>query len=100
MKDWYDGLQKNLRTKFGSVDKKIEDAEENIRSLGTDKQDKLIPGENISITNNENGKPIISAIIDTSLYIMVSSLDDVAYPNPNKIYLLETTDQNGDTIHE
>lgn len=100
MKDWYDGLQKNLRTKFGNVDKKIEDTEENIRSLGTDKQDKLIPGENISITNNENGKPIISAIIDTSLYIMVSSLDDVAYPNPNKIYLLETTDQNGDTIHE
>ena len=100
LKNWYDGLQKNLRTKFGSVDKKIEDAEENIRSLDTDKQDKLIPGENISITNNENGKPIISAIIDTSLYIMVSSLDDVAYPNPNKIYLLETTDQNGDTIHE
>jgi hypothetical protein len=100
LKDWYDGLKINLRTKFGSVDKKIEDAEENIRDLGTDKQDKLIPGENISITNNKNGKPIISAIIDTSLYIMVSSLDDVAYPNPNKIYLLETTDQNGDTIHE
>ena len=100
MKNWYDGLQTNLRTKFKSVDDSIEDIEEDIRDLGTDKQDKLIPGENISITNNENGKPIISAIIDTSLYIMVSSLDDVTYPNPNKIYLLETTDQNGDAIHE
>ena len=100
LKDWYDGLQTNLRTKFKSVDKSIEDIKEDIRNIGTDKQDKLIPGENISITNNKNGKPIISAIVDTSLYIMVSSLDDVTYPNPNKIYLLETTDQNGDTIHE
>lgn len=57
------------------------------------KQDKLTAGDGISIENN-----VISSTLDTNVFLIVNSLENVSTPNENKIYLLETV-ENGETVY-
>lgn len=95
LKDWFDNAVSAINRNARNAADDIASLEENYIELARDKQNKLIAGENIRIKNN-----IISAVVDVDLYIMTQSLDSVENPNPNKIYLLETTDQDGKVVYQ
>lgn len=56
------------------------------------KQDNLIGRRGIDITGN-----IISCTLDTSVYVIIKSIDSVVDPNPNKIYILESEQEGNIT---
>ena len=60
------------------------------------KQDKLTAGYGINISD----KNVISSTVDTEVYVIVSDLQSVEEPNPNKIYLLETPDGHGSVTYQ
>ena len=95
LKDWFDNAISAINRNARNAADDIASLEESYTELARDKQNKLTAGENIRIKNN-----IISAVIDVDLYIMTQSLDSVENPNPNKIYLLETTDQDGKVVYQ
>ena len=95
LKDWFDNAISAIDRNARNTADDIASLEESYTELARDKQNKLIAGENIRIKNN-----IISAVVDVDLYIMTQSLDNVENPNPNKIYLLETTDQDGKVVYQ
>lgn len=57
------------------------------------KQDTLTPGLGISIINN-----VISSTLDTDVFVITDSLVDITNPSPNKVYLVETT-QNDELVY-
>ena len=59
------------------------------------KQNKLTAVSPVYIDNNNR----IGVNIDNKLYIIVDDLQTVQDPNPDKIYLLETSDENQNTIY-
>lgn len=95
LKDWFDSTIRTINRSIQSNTSSINSLNDNYINLARDKQNKLIAGENIRIKDN-----IISAVVDTDLYIITQSLDGIENPNPNKIYLLETVDQDNKTIYQ
>ena len=95
LKDWFDNAISAINRNARNAADDIASLEESYTELARDKQNKLTAGENIRIKNN-----VISAAVDVDLYVMTQSLDSVENPNPNKIYLLETTDQDGKVVYQ
>jgi len=62
------------------------------------KQDKLTAGYGISREDLERN--IISSTLDTSVYVIVTSLPDPSEADPNKIYIRETVSANNTYRYE
>ena len=95
LKDWFDNAISAINRNASNAADDIASLEESYTELARDKQNKLTAGENIRIKDN-----VISAVVDVDLYVMTQSLDSVENPNPNKIYLLETTDRDGKVVYQ
>lgn len=65
--------------------------EEELGKLLEGKQDKLTPGDGISIEGN-----VISCTLDTSLFVLVEELPSLDTAKANKIYLLKKKDNSGE----
>ena len=95
LKDWFDSTYSTIRQSIQSNTSSINSLNDNYINLARDKQNKLTAGENIRIKDN-----VISAVVDTDLYVITQSLDGIENPNPNKIYLLETVDQDDKVTYQ
>lgn len=96
-------LDKVLRTTLGLIETNNSDLStlqqtvDNINLVLSNKQNKLTPGNGITIT--EDG--IISASIDTTLYKVVTSLPEASSDCENSIYLvLSVSGVSGNTFKE